>query len=42
MSAGDIGQAGLGGGVSSAAETLSDYYIKRAERTTGFQSARGQ
>jgi conjugal transfer pilus assembly protein TraB len=35
MSAGDIGQAGLGGGVSSAAKTLSDYYIKRAERTTG-------
>ena len=32
MSAGDIGQAGLGGGVSSAAKTLSDYYIKRAEQ----------
>lgn len=32
MSAGEIGQAGLGGGVSSAAKTLSDYYIKRAEQ----------
>lgn len=32
MSAADIGQAGLGGGVSSAAKTLSDYYIKRAEQ----------
>lgn len=32
MSAGDIGQAGLGGGVSSASKTLSDYYIKRAEQ----------
>ncbi|WP_230354342.1 F-type conjugal transfer pilus assembly protein TraB [Lelliottia sp. WAP21] len=32
MTAGDIGQAGLGGGVSSAAKTLSDYYIKRAEQ----------
>lgn len=32
MSVGEIGQAGLGGGVSSAAKTLSDYYIKRAEQ----------
>lgn len=32
MSAGEIGQAGVGGGVSSAAKTLSDYYIKRAEQ----------
>lgn len=32
MSAGEIGQAGFGGGVSSAAKTLSDYYIKRAEQ----------
>ncbi|EFC5138063.1 F-type conjugal transfer pilus assembly protein TraB [Escherichia coli] len=32
MSAGEIGQAGGGGGVSSAAKTLSDYYIKRAEQ----------
>ncbi|EKN4770219.1 F-type conjugal transfer pilus assembly protein TraB [Yersinia enterocolitica] len=32
MSAGEIAQAGFGGGVSSAAKTLSDYYIKRAEQ----------
>lgn len=32
MSAGEIAQAGLGGGASSAAKTLSDYYIKRAEQ----------
>ncbi|WP_447874829.1 F-type conjugal transfer pilus assembly protein TraB [Serratia fonticola] len=32
MGAGDIAQAGLGGGASSAAKTLSDYYIKRAEQ----------
>lgn len=32
MGAGDIGQAGLGGGASQAAKTLSDYYIKRAEQ----------
>ena len=32
MSAGEIGQAGFGGGASSAAKTLSDYYIKRAEQ----------
>lgn len=32
MSASEIGQAGFGGGASSAAKTLSDYYIKRAEQ----------
>ncbi|HEI6739735.1 TPA: F-type conjugal transfer pilus assembly protein TraB [Yersinia enterocolitica] len=32
MSADEIAQAGFGGGVSSAAKTLSDYYIKRAEQ----------
>lgn len=32
MGAGDIAQAGFGGGASSAARTLSDYYIKRAEQ----------
>ena len=32
MSGSDIVQSGLGGGVSSAAKTLSDYYIKRAEQ----------
>lgn len=32
MGAGDIAQAGLGGGVSAAAKSLSDYYIKRAEQ----------
>ncbi len=32
MGAGDIAQAGFGGGASSAAKTLSDYYIKRAEQ----------
>lgn len=32
MSTADIAQAGLGGASSSAAKTLSDYYIKRAEQ----------
>lgn len=32
MGASDIAQAGAGGGVSQAAKTLSDYYIKRAEQ----------
>ncbi|MBS0057627.1 F-type conjugal transfer pilus assembly protein TraB [Yersinia sp. Marseille-Q3913] len=32
MGAADIGQAGLGGGASQAAKTLSEYYIKRAEQ----------
>ncbi|MED7793157.1 F-type conjugal transfer pilus assembly protein TraB [Klebsiella aerogenes] len=32
MSGSDIVQTGVGGGVSSAAKTLSDYYIKRAEQ----------
>jgi conjugal transfer pilus assembly protein TraB len=32
MSGSDIVQSGFGGGVSSAAKTLSDYYIKRAEQ----------
>jgi len=32
MGAGDIMQAGIGGGTGQAAKTLSDYYIKRAEQ----------
>lgn len=32
MGAGDVAQAGIGGGTSQAAKTLSDYYIKRAEQ----------
>ncbi|MGA5657864.1 F-type conjugal transfer pilus assembly protein TraB [Rahnella contaminans] len=32
MGAGDVAAAGAGGGVSQAAKTLSDYYIKRAEQ----------
>ena len=32
MSGADIAQAGVGGGVGTAAKTLSDYYIKRAEQ----------
>lgn len=32
MGAGDVASAGLGGGASQAAKTLSDYYIKRAEQ----------
>jgi len=32
MGAADVASAGLGGGVSQAAKTLSDYYIKRAEQ----------
>ncbi|TDN51498.1 F-type conjugal transfer pilus assembly protein TraB [Scandinavium goeteborgense] len=32
MSGSDIVQSGVGGGVSSAAKILSDYYIKRAEQ----------
>ncbi|MEN3262964.1 F-type conjugal transfer pilus assembly protein TraB [Sodalis endosymbiont of Spalangia cameroni] len=32
MGAGDVLKAGTGGGVSKAAQTLSDYYIKRAEQ----------
>lgn len=30
--AGDVFRMGIGGGASKAAQTLSDYYIKRAEQ----------
>lgn len=32
VGAGDVFKSGLGGGGSKAAQTLSDYYIKRAEQ----------
>ncbi|HCC7916141.1 TPA: conjugal transfer protein TraB, partial [Klebsiella pneumoniae] len=32
LGAGDVMKMGIGGGASKAAQTLSDYYIKRAEQ----------
>ena len=32
LGAGDVMKMGIGGGASRAAQTLSDYYIKRAEQ----------